>query len=195
MSKEGSTLSGVMDTLAISLSMNFQYGVPLESLCEKLVGTRFEPMGMTANKEIPIVRSVMDYLGRWLALKFLAKERAKKFHNGELVDKAYSVGSKSKEAFAMRLQVVDEGSHLRPDAPGFGGQSPVAMDFSSVAEEKAQSDMTQAVSDVEHSTDKISNAKLQGYTGSMCGGCGSFKLKRNGSCEVCLDCGATSGCS
>ena len=38
-------------------------------------------------------------------------------------------------------------------------------------------------------------AKLQGYTGSMCSGCGSFKLKRNGSCEVCLDCGATSGCS
>ena len=182
MSKEGSTLSGVMDTLAISLSMNFQYGVPLESLCEKLVGARFEPMGMTANKEIPIVRSVMDYLGRWMALKFLTKDKAKKFHNGELVDKAYAIGSKSKEAFAMRLPVVDEGSS-------------VAMDFSMVTEEKAQTELTQAVSDVEHSTDKISNAKLQGYTGSMCSGCGSFKLKRNGSCEVCLDCGATSGCS
>ncbi|NOS68265.1 MAG: vitamin B12-dependent ribonucleotide reductase [Candidatus Peribacteraceae bacterium] len=182
MSKEGSTLSGVMDTLAISLSMNFQYGVPLESLCEKLVGARFEPMGMTANKEIPIVRSVMDYLGRWLALKFMSKDKAKKFHNGELVDKAYAVGSKSKEAFAMRLPVVDEGSS-------------VAMDFSMATEEKAQTELTQAVSDVEHGSDKISNAKLQGYTGSMCSGCGSFKLKRNGSCEVCLDCGATSGCS
>ncbi len=182
MSKEGSTLSGVMDTLAISLSMNFQYGVPLESLCEKLVGARFEPMGMTANKEIPIVRSVMDYLGRWLALKFLTKDRAKKFHNGELVDKAYSVGSKSKEAFAMRLPVVDEGS-------------PVPMDLSSAVEEKTHREIDQAVTAVESGSDKISNAKLQGYTGSMCGGCGSFKLKRNGSCEVCLDCGATSGCS
>ncbi len=182
MSKEGSTLSGVMDTLAISLSMNFQYGVPLESLCEKLVGARFEPMGMTANKEIPIVRSVMDYLGRWMALKFLTKEKAKKFHNGELVDKAYAVGSKSKEAFAMRLQVVDEGS-------------PVPMDLSTAVDEKTHGELEAAVTAVESSGNKVSHAKLQGYTGSMCSGCGSFKLKRNGSCEVCLDCGATSGCS
>jgi ribonucleoside-diphosphate reductase alpha chain len=178
MSKEGSTLSGVMDTLAISLSMNFQYGVPLESLCEKLVGARFEPMGMTSNKEIPIVRSVMDYLGRWLALKFLVKERAKKFHNGELVDQAYAVGSKSKEAFAMRLPIVDEGS-------------PVPMDLSVGLEQSAHAEPAATVT----TTDKTAQAKLQGYTGSMCGGCGSFKMKRNGSCEVCLDCGATSGCS
>jgi ribonucleoside-diphosphate reductase alpha chain len=54
MSKEGSTLSGVMDTLALSLSMNLQYGVPLDVLCEKLAHTRFEPMGMTTNREIPM---------------------------------------------------------------------------------------------------------------------------------------------
>ncbi len=190
MSKEGSTLSGVMDTLAISLSMNFQYGVPLESLCEKLVGARFEPMGMTANKEIPIVRSVMDYLGRWLALKFLTKDKAKKFHNGELVDHAYAIGSKSKEAFAMRLQVVDEGAA-------------VSMDLPAMMDEKTHQDLAQAVTEVATgagtsttlSAGKMANAKLQGFTGSMCAGCGSFKMKRNGSCEVCLDCGATSGCS
>jgi ribonucleoside-diphosphate reductase alpha chain len=69
MNKEGSTLSGVMDTLALSLSLNLQYGVPLDLICEKLAHTRFEPMGMTTNKEIPMVKSMMDYLGRWLALK------------------------------------------------------------------------------------------------------------------------------
>lgn len=163
MSKEGSTLSGVMDTLALSLSMNLQYGVPLEVLCEKLSNTRFEPMGMTANKEIPMVKSMMDYLARWLALKFLTKEKAKKFHNSELVDRAYESGSKSHDAFAMRLQVVDEGSP---------------------AEQK-----------VDSSSDILAKAKLQGYTGSICSGCGSVRMKRNGSCELCLDCGATSGCS
>ncbi|MFA5800265.1 MAG: hypothetical protein WC840_04880, partial [Candidatus Peribacteraceae bacterium] len=168
MSKEGSTLSGVMDTLALSLSMNLQYGVPLEVLCEKLVHTRFEPMGMTTNREIPMVKSLMDYLGRWLALKFLSKEKAMKFHNRELVEKAYADGTKSKDAFAMSLPVVDEGmtQAKQSQTPDF------AAPFST-----------------------LEIAKLQGYTGSACSACGSTKMKRNGSCEVCLDCGATSGCS
>lgn len=203
MSKEGSTLSGVMDTLAISLSMNFQYGVPLESLCEKLVGARFEPMGMTTNKEIPIVRSIMDYLGRWLALKFMSKDKAKKFHNGELVDQAYAVGSKSKEAFAMKLPVVDEGDQASSDflpelihandamIPSRQGYERLAQ----MVEEKTHRETADNVTAVETGSGRMAQAKLQGYTGAMCGGCGSFKMKRNGSCEVCLDCGATSGCS
>jgi ribonucleoside-diphosphate reductase alpha chain len=181
MSKEGSTLSGVMDTLALSLSMNLQYGVPLEVLCEKLVHSRFEPMGMTSNKEIPMVKSVMDYLGRWLALKFLTKDKAMHFHNHELVERAYSEGTKSKDAFAMRLPVVDEGSHAEGSL------------FSSVQEKPAAEAAQSSASDAAPSTLEV--AKLQGFTGSICSGCSSTKMKRNGSCEVCLDCGATSGCS
>ncbi len=169
MSKEGSTLSGVMDTLALSLSMNLQYGVPLEVLCEKLVHTRFEPMGMTTNREIPMVKSLMDYLGRWLALKFLTKEKAKKFHNSDLVERAYAEGTKSKDAFAMSLPVVDEG----------------------VTESTM---MTAPVSETDATATIAEQAKLQGYTGAICSGCGSTKMKRNGSCELCMDCGATSGC-
>ncbi len=183
MSKEGSTLSGVMDTLALSLSMNLQYGVPLEVLCEKLVHTRFEPGGMTQNREIPMVKSIMDYLGRWLALKFMAKDQAKRFHNGDLVDKAYSEGTKSKDAFAMRLPVVDEGAQS------------LAFDLPPVLEPQSE-DAPQQTSATETITpSKREQAKLQGFTGSMCSGCGSVRMKRNGSCEVCLDCGATSGCS
>ncbi|UPA23043.1 vitamin B12-dependent ribonucleotide reductase [Candidatus Peribacteria bacterium] len=177
MSKEGSTLSGVMDTLALSLSMNLQYGVPLDVLCEKLVHTRFEPMGMTANKEIPMVKSVMDYLGRWLALKFMTKEKAMMFHNHDLVEKSYKDGTKSKDAFAMRLPVVDEGS----TAPSLF-EDTVALP--AVASEEAEAGPT-----------TLEIAKQQGFTGSICGSCASTKMKRNGSCEVCLDCGATSGCS
>ncbi len=182
MSKEGSTLSGVMDTLALSLSMNLQYGVPLEVLCGKLVGARFEPMGMTANKEIPMVKSLMDYLGRWLALKFLPKEKAKQLHSSDLVEKAYRVGSKSKDAFAMRLPVVDTGTEPPPD-------------LARVVSEKTALELEDAAMQVEFAPSKIEVAKQQGFTGSMCGGCGSLRMKANGSCEVCLDCGATSGCS
>ena len=182
MSKEGSTLSGVMDTLALSLSMNLQYGVPLEILCSKLVHTRFEPMGMTINKEIPMVTSLMDYLGRWLALKFLPKEKALQFHNKTLVEKAYSEGSKSKDAFAMSLPVVDEGAKKEQDT--------VIPIKDAVKSSKVEESSTAIVLPA-----KTEVAKLQGYTGSLCAICGSSRVQRNGSCEVCLDCGATSGCS
>ncbi|TSC79023.1 MAG: ribonucleoside-diphosphate reductase alpha chain [Candidatus Peregrinibacteria bacterium Gr01-1014_25] len=182
MNKEGSTLSGIMNSLTLSLSMNLQYGVPLEVLCEKLVHTRFEPSGFTANEEIPMAKSFMDYLGRWLALKFLTKEKAKQFHNAELVEKAYATGTKSKDAFAMRLPVLDEGAQ-------------VPTDFLVRTEEKTAHEVEEASSKVATVTTKREQAKLQGYTGSICGACGSVKVKRNGSCEVCIDCGATSGCS
>ncbi len=184
MNKEGSTLSGVMDTLALSLSLNLQYGVPLELICGKLAHTRFEPMGMTTNKEIPMVKSMMDYLGRWLALKFLTKDQAKRLHNIELVDMAYETGTKSKEAFAMRLAVIDEGSEAAP-----------SLNFASTVEEVTHAEIEQAEAKIASAPSKAEQAKLQGFTGSICGGCGSLKMKRNGSCEVCLDCGATSGCS
>ncbi|HCI03931.1 MAG: vitamin B12-dependent ribonucleotide reductase [Candidatus Peribacteraceae bacterium] len=183
MSKEGSTLSGVMDTLALSISMNLQYGVPIEVLCSKLVHTRFEPMGMTTNKEIPMVTSIMDYLGRWLALKFLPKEQAMQFHNKELVQKAYEEGTKSKDAFAMRLPILDEGATVQIEDRG------------TIVEEKTSAEIEEQIMEVEAAPTKMEIAKLQGFTGSICTGCGSVRVKRNGSCEVCLDCGATSGCS
>jgi ribonucleoside-diphosphate reductase alpha chain len=176
MNKEGSTLSGVMDMWATSMSMNLQYGVPLEVLCTKMAHSRFDPMGMTTNKEIPIAKSFMDYLGRWLALKFLTKDKAMQIHNHDLVEESYRTGSKSKDAFAMRLQVVDEG------APVF--TETIETDVSVTVEETAKGALS-----------KTELAKLQGFTGSLCSSCSSVKMKRNGSCEVCLDCGNTSGCS
>ncbi len=77
MSKEGSTLSGVMDGLALTLSMGLQYGVPLKVLVDKLVNTRFEPSGITANSNIRFVSSVLDYLARWLGSKFISADYLK----------------------------------------------------------------------------------------------------------------------
>jgi len=77
MSKEGSTLSGVMDGLALTLSIGLQYGVPLKVLVDKLVNTRFEPSGITANPNIRFATSVLDYIARWLGGRFISAEYLK----------------------------------------------------------------------------------------------------------------------
>jgi ribonucleoside-diphosphate reductase alpha chain len=74
MAKEGSTISGLMDAFATSISLALQYGVPLKALIDKFSHMRFEPSGYTNNREIPIAKSIMDYIFRWLASKFLNQE-------------------------------------------------------------------------------------------------------------------------
>ncbi|HVP65808.1 MAG TPA: vitamin B12-dependent ribonucleotide reductase [Anaeromyxobacteraceae bacterium] len=76
MAKEGSVVSGLMDSFATSISMALQYGVPLKVLCDKFSHTRFEPSGFTGNPDIPIAKSITDYIFRWLSLKFLASEES-----------------------------------------------------------------------------------------------------------------------
>jgi ribonucleoside-diphosphate reductase alpha chain len=71
MSKEGSTISGLMDSFATAISMALQYGVPLRVLVDKFSHMRFEPSGFTKNRDIPMAKSIMDYIFRWLATKFL----------------------------------------------------------------------------------------------------------------------------
>ena len=75
MAKEGSTISGLMDAFATSISIALQYGVPLEALVEKFSHVRFEPSGFTKNPEIPYAKSITDYIFRWLASKFLGGDR------------------------------------------------------------------------------------------------------------------------
>jgi len=77
MAKEGSTLSGVMDSFATTCSMALQYGVPLKVLVDKFSHTRFEPSGFTSNPQVPYAKSIMDYIFRYLASKFLPTEEAK----------------------------------------------------------------------------------------------------------------------
>ena len=74
MSKQGSTVSGLMDSVAIAWSMALQHGVPVESLISKYIDHRFEPSGFTGNPRIPMARSVVDYLARWMASRFLSEE-------------------------------------------------------------------------------------------------------------------------
>jgi ribonucleoside-diphosphate reductase alpha chain len=75
MAKEGSTVSGLMDSFATAVSLALQYGVPLQILCDKFSHTRFEPSGWTGNPTIGYAKSLMDYLFRWLELRFLKGEQ------------------------------------------------------------------------------------------------------------------------
>ncbi len=77
MAKEGSTLSGVMDGLAMSLSIGLQYGVPLKVLVDKLINMRFEPSGITENPDIRFATSVLDYVARWLGGRFISSDYLK----------------------------------------------------------------------------------------------------------------------
>src|SRR5919198_1234098 len=74
MAKEGSVVSGLMDSFATAISLSLQYGVPLKVLVDKFSHTRFEPSGFTGNPNIPIAKSITDYIFRWLSLKFLPSD-------------------------------------------------------------------------------------------------------------------------
>jgi ribonucleoside-diphosphate reductase alpha chain len=97
MAKEGSTLSGVMDSFATTCSMALQYGVPLKVLVDKFSHTRFEPSGFTSNPQVPYAKSVMDYIFRYLASKFLP------------VDEARALGVQVDEAPLTSLKVIMPG--------------------------------------------------------------------------------------
>ena len=71
MAKEGSTIGGLMDSLGTAVSVALQYGVPVQSLVNKFTHQRFEPAGMTANKDIPFAKSLVDYIFRWLGMQFI----------------------------------------------------------------------------------------------------------------------------
>ena len=81
MAKEGSTVSGLMDSFATAVSLALQHGVPLKLLCDKFQHTRFEPSGFTGNQEIPIAKSVMDYIFRWLEIRFVSGQQFPLFAN------------------------------------------------------------------------------------------------------------------
>jgi ribonucleoside-diphosphate reductase alpha chain len=81
MAKEGSTVSGLMDSFSCAISLALQHGVPLKMLCEKFAHTRFEPSGWTNNPDIGFAKSIMDYIFRWLQLRFLTGQQQLLFEN------------------------------------------------------------------------------------------------------------------
>lgn len=205
MSKEGSTLSGIMDALALSISMNLQYGVPLEVLVSKFTHSRFEPAGMTGNRDIPMVKSIMDYIGRWIALKFLPRETAKKYHNSDLVDRAYNEGNnlllprvpvETPATAVLNNELTSSGmmdrTHQSPKASAVTDSRafPLVREVEKVSVAAESGLSMEAFAKMQ----KDKALQLNNEDAAMCTACGSVMV-RNGSCYKCLDCGETSGCS
>ncbi len=118
MAKEGSTVSGLMDSFALAVSIALQHGVPLKLFCEKFAHTRFEPSGWTNNPDIGFAKSIMDYIFRWLQLRFLTGQQGMLFENLRLrTPGAGPRTSKAQEKRAARA-VADQRSEVRSPTPG-----------------------------------------------------------------------------
>jgi ribonucleoside-diphosphate reductase alpha chain len=120
MAKEGSTVSGLMDGFATSLSLALQYGVPLEAIVDKFSHTRYEPSGFTKNPDIGYAKSITDYIARWMAVKFLGRTRE---DSGEAAV-IPATTSETPRPVAIAAAVRSPG---HPVVPGSGNQTPVAF--------------------------------------------------------------------
>jgi ribonucleoside-diphosphate reductase alpha chain len=117
MAKEGSTVSGLMDSFALAVSIAIQHGVPLKLLCEKFAHTRFEPSGWTNNPDIGFAKSIMDYIFRWLQVRFLTGQQQLLFEN--LRPRTTGVGPQPSETGEVNgAPASDQRSEVRPPAPG-----------------------------------------------------------------------------
>jgi ribonucleoside-diphosphate reductase alpha chain len=117
MAKEGSTVSGLMDSFALAVSIAIQHGVPLKLLCEKFAHTRFEPSGWTHNPDIGFAKSIMDYIFRWLQVRFLTGQQQLLFEN--LRPRTPGAGPQPSETGEVSgAPASDQRSEVRPPNPG-----------------------------------------------------------------------------
>ena len=182
MAKEGSTVSGLMDAFATAVSMSLQYGVPLKDLINKFAHSRFEPAGFTNHPHIKMAKSILDYIFRWLAYKFLPKEEWKEVglradvseidFNGNLVKIKKDTNTKKK------IQTSDKTDKTDDD------------------DEEMRNKHNKKSNDVElNGNTIISDTPSLNEDGIPCPNCNGSFMIRAGSCYVCPQCGETSGCS
>ncbi|MBC7708271.1 vitamin B12-dependent ribonucleotide reductase [Polaromonas sp.] len=165
-SKQGSTLSGLMDSFAISVSHGLQFGVPLKSYVKTLRGTSFAPSGITDDTEIRTASSITDYIVRRLALDYLSFDDRLELGLANLEDMPM---------FEVQTSLIEsDDSVSAPAAPAKTEASPPVSEAPAIA---------------------TADAKLTGdSTAPLCYNCGN-QTQRSGSCYVCTSCGSTTGCS
>jgi ribonucleoside-diphosphate reductase alpha chain len=168
MAKEGSTISGLMDSFATMTSLALQHGVPLQLLVDKFTHTRFEPSGFTKNPEIPMAKSIMDYIFKWLAIKFLSRD------------------SQEQAGVIKR----DELAPPTPPAP-VPNVTPLTREDKSFVTSFTPVILAPKNADAPN---KPGVTFLYQQDAPSCSDCGAIMV-RNGACYKCLNCGTTSGCS
>jgi ribonucleoside-diphosphate reductase alpha chain len=169
MAKEGSTVSGLMDSFALAVSLALQHGVPLKVFCEKFAHTRFEPSGWSGNAEIGYAKSIMDYIFRWMQTRFLTGQQQLLF-----------------ESFRPRIaNGAADASSTQPDGVSTQTTLPLVRRPEAGTREPGAGSI--------HAADALSSIVDLGDA-PTCSFCGSI-MTRNGSCYRCMSCGSTSGCS
>ena len=172
MSKQGSTLAGIMDAFSIAVSIGLQYGVPLEQYVQKFTNMRFEPSGMTDDEDIRIAQSVMDYIFRRLALDYLPEEHRSALGIFTAEERKNAVN----ESYGVPAEIEAVTTDFIPTTT-----LPVVEKTNSAAPARSSMEVLESLTGLK------SDAPL-------CMTCG-VKMRMAGSCFVCEGCGNTSGCS
>jgi ribonucleoside-diphosphate reductase alpha chain len=170
--KQGSTLAGIMDAFAISVSHGLQYGVPLEAFVEMFTNQRFEPAGMTDDPEIRFATSLVDYIFRRLAVEYLPYDKR------------------------VELGVLTVHERIQPTLPGVEEQTTPRHESHQLRHPELDDPLSTSSSfePVPPSVGGGSSAGRRPIEQVICHVCGDL-MKRAGTCHVCESCGATSGCS
>jgi ribonucleoside-diphosphate reductase alpha chain len=218
MAKEGSTIGGLMDAFGTSVSMSLQYGVPLEVYVKKFSHTRFEPWGYTKNPDIPVAKSLIDYLFRWLGTEFIPGFREANRPGGsgghgnggggEAAAGSGDTETERKPAATMASGLAEghgkattngragTGETLsRGRHPGAaGGKASNGNGSAATAALLERAGLKMTVDPAATPADRESQfAKFQSDA-PVCDGCGAITV-RNGNCYLCHNCGNSMGCS
>lgn len=198
MAKEGSTIGGLMDSLGTATSVALQYGVPLESLVRKFTHQRFEPAGMTTNRDIPFARSLVDYIFRWLGMEFLPGFREANAPQRP----SESRGSESEHRVEQKSLRMTQKGETRWNADEHLSDTETAPAQSSASSRthraaKETTDVRAGAAGVRAAASTLSMA-LESMEASgdapPCDVCGEITV-RSGTCYKCMNCGNSMGCS
>ena len=213
MAKEGSTISGLMDAFATAVSVAMQYGVPLKDLVNKFSHLRFEPAGFTTNRDIPMAKSLIDYVFRYMATKFLSRDEQDVvgiINRQMTLPEATAVsGDAAPDATSTRGSATlaeaapDTASSSAEAAPGGDAVAGDEATAGADAAPKAEASILDGLKIVAQNGHAKREERLEVGQAPVifdtadspaCSDCGSIMV-RNGSCYKCINCGSTSGCS
>ncbi|MGP3923796.1 vitamin B12-dependent ribonucleotide reductase [Streptomyces sp. 8N616] len=187
MSKQGSTLAGMMDAFSIAVSVGLQYGVPLETYVSKFTNMRFEPAGMTDDPDVRMAQSIVDYIFRRLALDFLPFETrsALGIHSAEERQRHLETGSYEPSDDEMDVEGLAQSAPRHVEAPRKTSPSSPKPEVTAAVP---------APKEAHSSTELVEMQLGLNADAPLCFSCGT-KMRRAGSCYLCEGCGSTSGCS
>jgi ribonucleoside-diphosphate reductase alpha chain len=184
MAKEGSTIGGLMDTVATLTSLALQYGVPLESLVKKFAYQRFEPSGFTKNPDIRNATSITDYVFRWLGCQFI---------NG--YKEAISPNRAQPDLPMREISDIEKKAVNRPVAELLRTAEKEIIDVITNRTNSEGLPIRASNGHAHSHAERVREALGNMYMDVTCTHCGSSKVIRAGACGVCTDCGTSQGCS